>query len=195
MWKPGRFFTRAVLATALLIAVAPTVSFAQHGHGGGGGRGGGWGIGVGGWGGGYYPYYGGGGYGYAPYSYYDYAPNYSNYAPPVPYYQDFPVTGYQSNYPPSFPADNSAMVEIRVPANAQVWFDGQQTQQTGANRFFNTPPLQKNGTYEVRATWNDNGTPRTETKEVQVQPGQRSTVDFMGGPTNPVPKGTDPTGK
>ena len=51
--------------------------------------------------------------------------------------------------------DNAAMMEIRVPANAEVWVEGDKTSQTGAVRHFVSPTLQtgKTFTYDIRARW------------------------------------------
>jgi uncharacterized protein (TIGR03000 family) len=161
--------------------------------------------------GGYYPSYGGynpsyGGYnpsygGYYP-SYGGYNPSYGNYYPSGGYYS--PGASYypssmsalyysQTNYFVLPPANTSAStatrspnekaaIEVRVPVNAQVWFDGKQTTQKGSERYFATPPLAlgKSYTYEVRATWkNSDGNPITQTREITVEPGKWSIVNFM----------------
>jgi uncharacterized protein (TIGR03000 family) len=150
-----------------------------------GGYGGGLGFGGLGLGFGYYGYPGGYDWGgYSP-SYYD-QPYY--YSQPAPYYQGAPVPvipgmSYQSNYPPSYTADNSAPVEVRVPVNCQVWFDATKTKQTGSDRFVTPPPLTpgKTFTYEIRATWMVNGSPTTQTRQVQVEAGKQSLVNSMEG--------------
>src|SRR5262245_46965126 len=75
-----------------------------------------------------------------------------------PYYYSYPLTtsAYQQPmnndvyvYPPtsyrSFYAPNAtslpATIELLVPADAQVWFNGAATTQTGTVRRFVTPPL------------------------------------------------------
>ena len=210
MFKPTLFFAKALLAaSALLFAAEP--SFAQH-RGGGGGRGGGWhggggGYGGGGWhgggwrGGGWYggiglgwgsPYlYGGyGGWGYPDYGNYgtDYYGGYPTYGYSTPYYQDnavIPSTGYQSFYPPMMTtqSDNTATIEVRVPPDAELWFDGTKTNQRGPVRYFTTPPLTpgQTFTYEIRASGMANGNPMDQTRQVQVQAGKRTTVDFTTG--------------
>src|SRR6202041_3416831 len=52
-----------------------------------------------------------------------------------------------------------ATIHIRVPANAEVWFDKKQTTQKGENRVFQSPPLAtgKMHVYSVRARWNEGG--------------------------------------
>jgi len=181
-------FVATLAVTGLLMT--PGESWAQRGGRGGGGRGGwsggrgweggrgGWGIGIGygGWGGYGYPgYYGG--YGYR--SYYDYPDYYASpsYVTPSAYYAPPSATEEQEAT-----NDNRAFVQVRVSANAEVWFEGDRTSQTGAMRSFISPPLQpgKTFTYDIRARWMDpSGKPVDQTRQVKVQAGRRSMVDFM----------------
>jgi uncharacterized protein (TIGR03000 family) len=117
---------------------------------------------------------------------------YSQYSTPTVY-------GYpQPAYPPAFAAAprissaseeqeeavtaaNLAAIEVRVPANADLWFEGDKTSQGGAVRNFVSPQLTpgKTFTYDVRARWADSsGKVVDKTKQLKVQAGQRSTVDF-----------------
>jgi uncharacterized protein (TIGR03000 family) len=124
-----------------------------------------WWGGWGGWGGGVPYYWGTDLYASTPY-----------------YYADGPDAGYNSMYPPTeAPADNSAMVAVRVPANAEVFFDDFKTSQTGEVRYFNTPPLTPGQvyTYHIRANWMQDGQPVTQTRAVKVEGGKRSAVDFL----------------
>jgi uncharacterized protein (TIGR03000 family) len=72
------------------------------------------------------------------------------------------------------------VVTIRVPApDAEVWFDGQRTQVEGTERVFESPALQPGKyAYQIRAKWRQDGRDMEETRTVQVQPGERVTVDF-----------------
>jgi uncharacterized protein (TIGR03000 family) len=153
--------------------------------------------------GGYYPGYYGyyPSYGYsAPYSYYpSYDPGYGS--APDPGYLDpdggVPPSysgGYQALAPLSTAssdtaaaqADPTAHLIVRVPANAEIWFDGSTTTSKGAVRWFQSPPLTPGRfTYEVRARWTENGHDVTQTQKVSVSPGAYATVDF------PVRSGTD----
>jgi uncharacterized protein (TIGR03000 family) len=208
MWKHTFFVGHALLA-AVMMLTTPDVGWAQHrggggGHGGGwsGGHGGGWNSGRGnGWGGFYaglgtglvlrgYGGYGGYGYsGYPGYGYGGYSPYYSDSQPYYqgPYYGDgstmLPGTGYVASYPPSSELTNAASIVVLVPSNAEVWFDGTKTSQTGSDRLFTTPSLTPGNTYsyEIRATWTANGAPVTQTRQVQVEAGKRSMVNFMEG--------------
>jgi uncharacterized protein (TIGR03000 family) len=57
------------------------------------------------------------------------------------------------------------------------------TTQTGVDRVFNTPALEmgKSYTYTVRATWMVNGKEVDRTKDVHIQAGQPTTIDFRAG--------------
>jgi uncharacterized protein (TIGR03000 family) len=164
-----------------------------HNYGWGGYRSGwgGWpyiGFGLG------YPYYSGYGYG-SPYysSSYYVSPIYSSNYYVEPYYSSVPVytPGYvESSYAPVVtnpPASTTtttvapATVEVRVPANAEVWFGDFKTSQTGSDRVFSSPPLPRDRdyTYQVRARWMENGQPVERTREVHVTGGQSQVVDFM----------------
>jgi uncharacterized protein (TIGR03000 family) len=139
-----------------------------------------WGGYYGSYWGGYYPYYGG-------YSYYGYpgyaAPWYSYYPAAAPTYVA-PVAASR----PAPAATDTAAIEVRVPANAEVSFQGVAMAQRGSVRQFVSPPLAQGQdySYEVRAHWQDNGREVNETRRVQVRAGGRSTVDFL----TPAPTAT-----
>jgi uncharacterized protein (TIGR03000 family) len=76
---------------------------------------------------------------------------------------------------------------LLVPANAQVWFDGQPTTQTGTEREFASPVLTpgKTYTYAVRVRHTkDDGKVSDETRPIQVRANDRWVVDF----TRPAPR-------
>lgn len=127
--------------------------------------------------------------------YYNYTPNSGaftySYAPSG--YQ--PTTGYQVYYPPTTSGGtnyyyggattvgqtgNTARIEVRVPADARIWFDGTQTSQTGAVRNFVSPPLNagENYAYEIRAQWMENGREVNQSRRVSVRTGANEVVDF-----------------
>jgi uncharacterized protein (TIGR03000 family) len=158
---------------------------------GGWGRGWGWGgvaigLGSGSYAGGYYPGYAYGGY------YPGYASSYGS-----PFYTAYPsgfvTDGYaytgpatmatQSSFYPPSPATtnpNVAHVHVRVPADATVWFEGDQMTQTGTERDFVSPPLTpgQNYSYDVKARWMRDGQPVEQSRTVRVRAGETSTVDF-----------------
>jgi uncharacterized protein (TIGR03000 family) len=199
---------------AVLLAVGPAWARPHGGGGhGGGGHGGGFhggGFHHGGFHGsgfrhgGYYPgfyhgYYPSYGYS-APYSYYpSYDPGYGSAADPGYLDTDGEVApsysgGYQALRPLSIagpvtasaPADPTAHLTVRVPADAKLWFDGSTTTSTGPVRVFQSPPLTPGRyTYEVRARWTENGRAVTQTQKVRVSRGAYVAVDF------PVRSGSD----
>jgi uncharacterized protein (TIGR03000 family) len=104
-----------------------------------------------------------------------------------------PSSGYTSTYPiettsgqtfygatTSVQSDRSAHVEVQVPANAEIWFEGQKTNQTGTVRHFTSPPLEpgQQYTYEIRAKWMENGQEVNRTKRQSVQAGSNVSVNF-----------------
>jgi uncharacterized protein (TIGR03000 family) len=109
-----------------------------------------------------------------------------------------PIT-YIAYYPPVFTdrapvaapavgitqADDSATVEVSVPAGAELWFDGRKTVQTGTQRTFMTPVLEKGSSYhyEVRASWIRDGQRVEETRSVPVTAGGRVSVTFPTPPS------------
>jgi uncharacterized protein (TIGR03000 family) len=92
--------------------------------------------------------------------------------PPVP----LPAAGMPAAPSPPAPAN----VVVQVPADAEVWFDGYKTRQTGARRTFTSPPLERGRTftYEVKARWTQDGKPVERTQQVKVQGGETSEVEF-----------------
>jgi uncharacterized protein (TIGR03000 family) len=72
---------------------------------------------------------------------------------------------------------------VRLPANAELYCDGVKMTLTGSERNFVSPPLPPGRTYpyEIRIRWvGTDGKPAEQMRQVQVQAGQRTTVDFVG---------------
>jgi uncharacterized protein (TIGR03000 family) len=87
----------------------------------------------------------------------------------------------QAFYPPNAQSNTPAMIEVRVPADAQIWFDGKSTSLTGTERTFRSPPLQPGQyySYEVKARWTENGKDIERTRKVRVHAGERVPINFM----------------
>src|SRR5207249_2609270 len=125
---------------------------------------------------GYSRYYGSSywpGYG----SYYSYSPSYY-YSTPSYGYGVPDTMGYSYGAPDTMPAESTttAHVDVQVPrADAEIWFEGTKTQQTGTFRQFESPPLTpgRDYTYEVRARWFDNGKEINRTRRVPVHAGEQ----------------------
>ena len=148
---------------------------------------------------GYYPYYG---YGYGYYPNYDNYlwsgvatdPGYAyDYADVGPTYLDDttaatpPAAAYQSFYPSAAGAGqpaNVAQLTVNVPPDAKVWFEGKPTTSTGAVRQFASPPLTPGTpyTYDIKASWNDNGHEVTQAQQVEVTAGGHVNVRFPAPP-------------
>ncbi len=81
---------------------------------------------------------------------------------------------------PAPEGSDRASIEIRVPADAALWFDGYKSNQVGPVRKFSTPPLKRgqNYAYDIRARWTVNGAPVEQTRTVVIQPGERARVEF-----------------
>lgn len=115
---------------------------------------------------------------------YDYGSDYSFYGVPFVYYTS-PL------YPALPPPDqvlaaprrtgNTAVLSVRVPEGAELWFDGQPTRQTGPVREFESPPLRpgRDYAYEVRARWTENGQSVERDRTVTVRAGDRLNIDLL----------------
>lgn len=78
-------------------------------------------------------------------------------------------------------APEKARMVVTVPtAETRVTIDGVATKQDGIERLFETPLLEagRSFTYTLEATWMDGGKEQTRKKEVEVQAGRDSRVDF-----------------
>jgi uncharacterized protein (TIGR03000 family) len=93
------------------------------------------------------------------------------------------VKGQEAPPPESVGADATAQVTVIVPADADVFFDGQPTSETGTERVFTTPVLTagQNFTYEIEAQWSANDQSFDRTRKVPIKAGAKVTVDFTSG--------------
>jgi uncharacterized protein (TIGR03000 family) len=78
------------------------------------------------------------------------------------------------------PLQATAFVTVWVPADAELRFEGIRTDPRGTFRRFTTPPLiaGREYTYDIHATWTENGRQVTKTRHVPVRAGDRLYVDF-----------------
>ena len=75
-----------------------------------------------------------------------------------------------------------ARIELRLPADAELWFEGDPTSQAGGVRNFVSPRLEpgRSYTYSIRAHWTSVAGQDVEvTRTVKVQAGRRIVVDFL----------------
>src|SRR5262245_9378056 len=112
--------------------------------------------------------------------------NFPSALPPAPYWRPGkplnpghpPVLNYIPTVPPRDP--HTCRLEVCVPADACLWMEGAQTEQTGPVRVFDSPPLERGEeySYEIKARWNDNGKEVEQTQTVTVTAGQKVKVKF-----------------
>jgi uncharacterized protein (TIGR03000 family) len=64
-------------------------------------------------------------------------------------------------------------VNLRLPSDAKVWLEGSQTNQTGTNRSFESPPLAfgPEYAYQIRIQWKQDGKDVTQTRQIKVHAG------------------------
>jgi uncharacterized protein (TIGR03000 family) len=92
------------------------------------------------------------------------------------FYPNLEITGPEARY--------EAVVGVRVPPGADVWFDGERTSQTGAVRIYVSPRLVPGArcAYQVRARWTERGHTFDETRKIPIHAGDRLRVDFLRPP-------------
>jgi uncharacterized protein (TIGR03000 family) len=139
----------------------------------------------------FFPYwYAIGGYGF-PYPWYAGYRTYFEPAPVVPpdYDPSYLPTDWQGPYMDyAEPEDGTAQgtdrtaafINLIVPSNAEVWFEGQKMELAGKYRQFESPPLSpgRDYAYGIQARWNQNGEPVTESRRLIVRAGDRLMVRF-----------------
>jgi uncharacterized protein (TIGR03000 family) len=99
-----------------------------------------------------------------------YGPGYPSYFPPNP----------EIKQPDAATAKMPVSVDVHLPADAQLWFEGQKTSQSGDERSFQSPPIDQGQayTYVIRARWTENGKDVEQTRKVHVKAGDRVKIDF-----------------
>jgi uncharacterized protein (TIGR03000 family) len=91
-----------------------------------------------------------------------------------------PATSQSFFYGPDR-GDRNVRIHMWVPENAQVWFEGSPTAQTGTERDFVSPPLSagRDYTYHVRVKWMEGGRPLDEVRDITVRAGDRIDLKFL----------------
>jgi len=100
---------------------------------------------------------------------------------PVP--ADADTGGRRMDYPPDSAMSartRSVLLEVRVPANAEVWIEGTKTLQKGVVRQFISPPIEpgRDYSYKIEAKWMDKGSEQTQSRTLVVRPGELKRVDI-----------------
>jgi uncharacterized protein (TIGR03000 family) len=82
---------------------------------------------------------------------------------------------------PSAATSNVARISVAVPSDdAEVWFQGVKTSQTGTERLYESPPLKPGSeyTYQIRARWRSGDSYTEQTRSVTVHAGHNLRVEF-----------------
>jgi uncharacterized protein (TIGR03000 family) len=84
-----------------------------------------------------------------------------------------------------------ATIVVRLPDSARLTIGDNATTQTGHERTFATPelPAGRDFTYQLTATWTENGKARTAVRQAVVRAGGRTVVDFTTPEEAPKPNG------
>jgi uncharacterized protein (TIGR03000 family) len=93
------------------------------------------------------------------------------------------VASYRSFYNAgTMPGDRPALINVRVPAQAQLWIDDvPMNTPTGALRQFQSQPLEPGFKYyyHVRARWIENGQQVERSQKVTFRAGEQANVNLM----------------
>ena len=84
--------------------------------------------------------------------------------------------GQEAALPP-----DSALLIVKLPAEAELWIDDTKTAQAGSYRQFLTPPLpsDRSLSYTLRARWLIKDMELTRVEKAQVSPGGKVTINFL----------------
>jgi uncharacterized protein (TIGR03000 family) len=107
-------------------------------------------------------------------AYYDYAPAFSSSAPSTRSQAYYYAPGEAS------PANDTVTINVTVPADAKISFDGSTTVQKGKQRQFVSPPLQagEKYTYDVQANWKQDGREVTQKRRITIHAGDVVNLTF-----------------
>jgi uncharacterized protein (TIGR03000 family) len=89
------------------------------------------------------------------------------------YYGATSREGYYGSLTANAPMERPILVNLRLPSDAKVWFNGSPTNQTGTMRSFKSPPVAagQNYVYDIRIQWKQDGKNRTQTRRINVEAG------------------------
>jgi uncharacterized protein (TIGR03000 family) len=89
------------------------------------------------------------------------------------YYGSIGTEDYYRTSTVDSPSKRLVRVNVRVPSDAKIWFDGSQTNQTGTTRSFESPPMVVGPeyAYQIRIQWKQNGKDVIQTRQIKVHAG------------------------
>jgi len=76
--------------------------------------------------------------------------------------------------------EQHVLINVNVPADAKIIFQGMMTKQTGTQRSFESPPIDPRlaYTYEVQARWMENGKEISQSRRIPVLAGEVLNLTF-----------------
>ncbi len=88
--------------------------------------------------------------------------------------------GQTAGYYGSAAEERTAVIDVRLPADAVILFSGQKTTSTGPERRFISPSLTlgKEYVYEISVRWHQGGREVTHTRSLPVHAGERLNLAF-----------------
>ena len=89
------------------------------------------------------------------------------------YYGSTSAEGYYGTSTAESPRKRPVRVNLRVPSDAKIWFDGSQTNLTGTTRSFMSPPVDVGPeyVYHIQIQWKQDGKDVTQTRQINVHAG------------------------
>ena len=113
------------------------------------------------------------------------------------FYFNEPLTGYPSFDQPRIGQDygyfsmsgagntvnRAALINVSVPANAEISFEGEETAQTGSFRQFISPPLTHGHEYfyDIEVNWVEDGRKTSRSRRISVHAGDVVNLSFHSG--------------
>jgi uncharacterized protein (TIGR03000 family) len=115
------------------------------------------------------------------------------------FYSNGPITGYPSFYQPrighdygyfsmstagnTWAVNRAALINVSVPANAEVSFEGEETAQTGSFRQFISPLLTPGHDYfyDIEVRWVEDGMETSRSRRISVHAGDVVNLSFHSG--------------
>jgi uncharacterized protein (TIGR03000 family) len=78
------------------------------------------------------------------------------------------------------PVNDTVTINVTVPADAKIWFDGSTTAQRGKQRQFVSPPLRpgEKYTYDVQVNWKQDGREVTRKRRITIHGGDVVNLTF-----------------
>lgn len=99
--------------------------------------------------------------------------NYNGSSTTQGYYGSTATEGYYDSSMAESHRERPILVNLRVPGDAKIWFEGSPTNQTGTMRSFESPPMAvgRDYVYDIRIQWQQDSKNVTQTRRINVHAG------------------------